>query len=642
MAFSSILQQASAPKASPPPPPSLEADDTDGPLRQGRVKSFSQKSGWGFIQLFEDVEETLESARDVFFHRADVMRAGPIELRPGMRVHCHVVSTGKGEKASGITLVEGEEEAVPGPSEAPLPCVTHPIDTPDLVEDAPLPSLPTSAYALRGTGHCIGWHCLSCRVRNIIPGRLRVMVVCATCRHAHAVQQWVCQCGHFNRRESRQCLSCDEPYATACQELDVQLAAEAPQEAADPASAPAPTGRRLPVRRSRWAHTSEGWTHPHLEAPAASAWCQDGTTSPMDDAKCGTKAAQEARVLAQSQETLMWARDWLLNGQAPAPKDEVLSRDWLYRFSEELCAAQHGLLCPIRGGAAIVPNPCADTSDTSVLRMYEALGAVLGLAVVLRMPLHPRLPVWMARALLGSPLGLEDLNEFDPALYQRACLVTRHPNVEALNLPFLEEITRYGVTRSFPSPLGPRVTAVTQQLYGLWLKEVHLHLATEAHVRQMQRGFVGAIQGCPLPPGLSPEGMAAIINGGQDWLDSAMLPGAVLRAGPVLEGWALQAIQGLSPLQRQQLLRLVTGLGKLPVDGLDPEKPIVICHDPRLVPNGLPVADPLNHQLVLPAYSTREALQQALWTALGSQSFGFASHPLTLPALRLAPPCAGF
>ncbi len=140
------------------------------------------------------------------------------------------------------------------------------------------------------------------------------------------------------------------------------------------------------------------------------------------------------------------------------------------------------------------------------------------------MPLHPRLPVWMARALLGSPLSLEDLNEFDPALYQRACLVTRHPNVEALNLPFLEEITRparalhrgihpngtceslsepgcrrYGVTRSFPSPLGPRVTASNQQLYGLWLKEVHLHLATEAHVRQMQRGFVGAIQGCPLP-----------------------------------------------------------------------------------------------------------------------------------------------
>ena len=101
------------------------------------------------------------------------------------------------------------------------------------------------------------------------------------------------------------------------------------------------------------------------------------------------------------------------------PEDNVLSLEWLHRFSEEVCSPQHRLLCPTRGFLAFVPNPCADLEDSNVLLMYEAIGMVLALAVAHRIPLHPALPVWLARSLLGYPTTMQDLNEFDPQLCQK-------------------------------------------------------------------------------------------------------------------------------------------------------------------------------------------------------------------------------
>ena len=60
----------------------------------GRVKSFSQKSGWGFIRLVETADGDIITQKDVFFHRADLAHVGTSELKPGSSVTCQVVNTG--------------------------------------------------------------------------------------------------------------------------------------------------------------------------------------------------------------------------------------------------------------------------------------------------------------------------------------------------------------------------------------------------------------------------------------------------------------------------------------------------------------------------------------------------------------------
>lgn len=94
--------------------------------------------------------------------------------------------------------------------------------------------------------------------------------------------------------------------------------------------------------------------------------------------------------------------------------------DWLKRLAVEVVKPQHQLFCHRQPNGTFVPNPCADTENPQVLQMYEVVGMLLALAVATGQPLQPCFPMWMARTLLGFPTTLEDLNEYDPQLRQKA------------------------------------------------------------------------------------------------------------------------------------------------------------------------------------------------------------------------------
>jgi cold shock CspA family protein len=68
---------------------------------EGTIKSFSHKSGWGFIQLAHN-----SSPGDVLFHRADVCGVPVAKLRPGLPVTCRVIHTEKGQKAKEVAVAE--------------------------------------------------------------------------------------------------------------------------------------------------------------------------------------------------------------------------------------------------------------------------------------------------------------------------------------------------------------------------------------------------------------------------------------------------------------------------------------------------------------------------------------------------------
>eukprot|EP00668_Euglena_longa_P040304 GGOE01053085.1.p1 GENE.GGOE01053085.1~~GGOE01053085.1.p1 ORF type:complete len:585 (+),score=103.53 GGOE01053085.1:178-1755(+) len=499
-------------------------------------------------------------------------------------------------------------------------------------------NIPTSAYSLRGIGNRIFWVCTICGMKNCIPGRLRVMVVCASCHHAHAVQQWVCHCGQFNKRDSRQCTTCNELYATSCSELSVLLAEEPTVEDEALPGRVAATKHGQP-RRSRWSHTAEGWMHSVIGSPIESTWCQDATTGPHEVVKCESSTQPHPPQFPLScQERLLWARNWLWEGQQHS-EEATITKDWLYRFSEELCLPQFGLFRPVQGRPSLAPNPCADVTNAAVLQAYEAAGVALALACAWSMPLYSLLPLWMARILLGHSTSLEDLKEFDPALFQKVDLLMKHSNVDTLNMPFIEEVSCYGASKTFSSHYGPGVTQMNKHLYGVWLKDVHLSAAIEVQTKHIQQGFLATLSNSQLLHRLTPDALTNVINGDMNFdalqLCNSLKVCPALHAQPVLKNWVLCTLMGFPLRQWYQLLRYVTGVGKLPPDVSEArDLPITICHDPRLLPNSLPVVNCPLGQLIFPVYSSPELMRQTLIHALNQPQTAPRFHsPTSNPSL---------
>eukprot|EP00667_Euglena_gracilis_P007617 EG_transcript_7691 len=478
---------------------------SDNTIATGRVKSFSQKSGWGFIQLFENGEEDAEGSKDVFFHRADVSRSGTCELRPGILVHCRVVSTGKGEKASDIKIIEESGSETQSETLSVMTCMTCVGSSEDSLSHCPYESEITTipspkaappphrgaSYSLRTSENYVSWQCTSCSTHNASRSIRRVVVVCASCGLGHQVQHWICICEHANRHTSRHCGRCDVPYSMACQQLSV-LAAQPPSIEQTEA---APAARKPQRIRSQWQHGEDGWSHTMVDAPAASIWCQDATQHPMH---CGRDVCQDALV-EKCKPRLLWAFAQLT--EDASSYNSAFNVDWLKRLAVEVVKPQHQLFCHRQPNGAFVPNPCADTENPQVLQMYEVVGMLLALAVATGQPLQPCFPMWMARTLLGFPTTLEDLNEYNPQLWHKA---DASPSAT-------EEITQFGVTRTFEFPR--HMEANNQRAYGLWLKDLYLAKSIDIQLKQVKHGFFYALMGDHVLQALTPVDCYKLLNG---------------------------------------------------------------------------------------------------------------------------------
>jgi hypothetical protein len=280
---------------------------------------------------------------------------------------------------------------------------------------------------------------------------------------------------------------------------------------------------------------------------------------------------------------------------------------------------------------AFVPNPCADLEDSNVLLMYEAIGMVLALAVAHRIPLHPALPVWLARSLLGYPTTMQDLNEFDPQLCQKADTVTKSTNVDSLDITFVEDIEKYGVVRKFEFEGGPEVTEDNKHKYGAWLKDVYLAKSIETQLKRIKWGFFYTLMGDSLLQGLTPAEFSNVVNG-ERVLDvnavrrSLRICSSLRKYQPQLEKWVIEAVMYLSVRQWQLLLRFATGFSKAPYGGLEAaEQSITIRFDATLPPNSLPVSRKMANEVILPQYSGPGVLRQMMVAALGAQTQGFSA-----------------
>lgn len=360
-----------------------------------------------------------------------------------------------------------------------------------------------NTYSVRSTDNYTCWTCQECAAPNAAQSIRRVMVVCASCALVHRVQSWMCACSQVNARGSRHCVLCDVPFALGCQELVVQAAqvAEEAAEAEGQAAAVAP--RRVQRAKSRWQHSRSGWAHASIEAPAASTWCQD-TTAPLVKGR-SERGSGDARLDALVEK----CRGCLVQAHALLPagcglEGAALTPEWVCRFLDELAQPAHRLMCPAQGRSALVPNPCVDGEAPTVQVMFEAVGMALALALTSQTTLQAAVPMWFARALIGYPLTLQDLHEFDAALFQQA------ENGPTDAMMWREEITRYGITKTFETE-APKGNS--QRAYANWLKDIYLVKSLELPMKHIKHGFFYALMGDHLMQSLTPAAVVDLLSG---------------------------------------------------------------------------------------------------------------------------------
>jgi hypothetical protein len=261
--------------------------------------------------------------------------------------------------------------------------------------------------------------------------------------------------------------------------------------------------------------------------------------------------------------------------------------------------------------------------------MYEFLGTVTALALAHGIPLHPTLPVWMSRSLLGFPSSMLDLQEFDPQLHQKAEMVLTHPDVASLKLPFAQEVERFGVSKTFEHVSETTVTDKNKSMYGHWLKHLHLSSSIDTQLKHIKVGFFGTLMGDASLQGLSPTDLSSRVNGKRvldvaDMRKSLRISMGLRVSQPHLEKWLMEAVMYLSARQWQLLLRYVTGYSKTPADGQ--ANLIIARYDASLPVNSMPLSNKTTSELILPQYSNPNVLNQMLMVALGAQINGFTGY----------------
>ena len=139
-------------------------------------------------------------------------------------------------------------------------------------------------------------------------------------------------------------------------------------------------------------------------------------------------------------------------------------------------------------------------------------------------------------------------------------------------------------------------------------------------------GGGGAAEAQP-PAAFSPAEFELLVNGRREIDVDEVRAYAIFQGG--LDGeaplalWLWQALREITPDERGRVLAFVTGSDRVPLDGYDPPFNVTLGSD--MAKNSLPKSHTCFNQIVLPQYSSYEALKEKLLFAVeNTDGFGMA------------------
>ena len=252
---------------------------------------------------------------------------------------------------------------------------------------------------------------------------------------------------------------------------------------------------------------------------------------------------------------------------------------------------------------------------------YELIGVILGLALYNQVILDINFPKAIYKKLLGIKPTLDDLNEYDPELYNNLNFLinTKDKNLkENLDTNFTVTINKFGETIIIPlKPNGENIMINYENkneyvdLYLNWF----FNDSIKDYYTSFEKGFYSIVDR-KIVQILSPQELELIICGLQK-LDYNELKKTVRYecydkdSKTIKEFWEI--LMEFSEEEKKKFLFFVTGSNRAPINGLG-SLPFIISRNANKME--LPSAHTCFNHLILPDYKDKELMRTKIKTAI--------------------------
>lgn len=301
-----------------------------------------------------------------------------------------------------------------------------------------------------------------------------------------------------------------------------------------------------------------------------------------------------------------------------------VSREFFYLLTSQVFSPDYGMFTTINGYYWFTITPFEDYSA------YSMLGTAVSLAIYNNVVLPVRFPTLLYKKILGKPITLSDMGEIDADFCQTASQMIEMRNngedVSSICLTFTTVIDQFGEKMEIPLVQnGDKIEVNNDNLdayiasYINWWANVSISRQYEAFLN----GFI-KIAISKLYKLFSADEIDILVSG------EAVLDWAALKKNAkYIDGYTKDSIQVIwfwdlfnrfNNDQKVKFLRFSTGTPRAPVEGLgEVQLTIQKTNDLQM----LPVSHTCFNMFSLPAYKTKEALEQKVLLAIEhSEGFG--------------------
>jgi E3 ubiquitin-protein ligase HUWE1 len=307
-----------------------------------------------------------------------------------------------------------------------------------------------------------------------------------------------------------------------------------------------------------------------------------------------------------------------------------IRRDWFTCLTKEIFRSDRGIFKIVSNGTAYAPNPqCTD------LEMFHFAGRIVARAV---MELFP-LPICLCRAflkhILGQSLTLDDLEDYDPALYRGLTQLRElKDDLSAVGQMFEIDYEEGGQPKTallIPDGDTIDVTQDNREEYIGLVLDFRLEREFSSQLHAFLEGFYSLIPQNEIAMFRTDE-LGRLISGMRtidpdEFENHVEYAGGYHRDHPVIQMF-FEVFREFTEEERGKLLEFVTGASKPPAEGFASYArsggPFTISREGDF--DHLPTAHTCLRCLGLPPYERKSDMKEKIARALdwsGASGFGF-------------------
>ncbi|XP_049820248.1 ubiquitin-protein ligase E3A isoform X2 [Aethina tumida] len=305
-----------------------------------------------------------------------------------------------------------------------------------------------------------------------------------------------------------------------------------------------------------------------------------------------------------------------------------VSKEFFQLVIEEIFNPDYGMFTNLPDTQSVWFNPTSFESDAQ----FTLIGIVLGLAIYNNVILAVNFPMVVYRKLMGKRGSFEDLQEWNPLLYNSLKSMldyTESDFEEVFMQTFRINYTDvFGSVMSYDLKENGDTINVTQEnkydfvdLYANYL----LNKSVEKQFHAFYKGFQMVVDESPLELLFRPEEIELLICGSKNFdfgelEDSTEYDGGYTNETPIIKDfWSI--VHAFSVEDKRKLLQFTTGSDRVPVGGLGRLKLVIAKNGSDT--DRLPTSHTCFNVLLLPEYSSKEKLKDRLVKAINySKGFG--------------------